>query len=72
MDGVQVGSVAAGDTYTGYSVPNVLVGGVPSIAVCGLAGGTTRLPAGTKIDDPRVYNRALSAQEVKQLYDMGR
>jgi hypothetical protein len=61
VNGVQVGSVAAGSTYTGYTVPDILVSG--SSAVFGQLAAT--------IDDVRTYNRALSAQEVALLYALG-
>jgi hypothetical protein len=62
VDGIQVGSVPAGATYTSYSVPNTLVGGTSS----GFPGYIS-----ATIDDARVYNRALSAAEIKQLSNVG-
>jgi hypothetical protein len=60
IDGVLVGSVAVGPTYAGYSVPNVFVGsGAPGFAL------------NATIDTVCVYNRALSASEVAQLYQLG-
>lgn len=72
-NGVQVGTVAAGDTYTGYTVPNVFINGVTGATL-----SATYLNA--FIDDPRVYTRGLSEAEVallanpvfKPLVSMGR
>ncbi len=73
IDGVSVGSVAAGNSYTGYGSADILIGGKVNYSGsigCG-SGNTTRsyLPSNTKIDDVRVYNRALTGTEVKQLYN---
>src|SRR5436189_3215358 len=70
VDGVVVGSVAAGDTYAAYATPDIFIGGTPGGNPCGAA-ATEQLESGTKVDDARVYNRALSAAEVKQLYHLG-
>ncbi len=73
IDGQLAGSVSAGNSYAGYGSANLLVGGKVNYSGsvgCG-TGNTTRtyLPANTKIDDVRIYNRALSASEVKTLYN---
>jgi hypothetical protein len=56
MNGVEVGSVAAGATYEGYSIPNNFIGGGH-----GYFNGL--------IDDVRIYNRALSAAEIQAIYN---
>lgn len=65
LNGVEVGSVAAGNTFTSYTVPNIFIGGATGNA---FVGGTYMAQS---IDDVRVYNRALSAAEIKQLYQEG-
>jgi hypothetical protein len=62
VDGAPVGTAAIGNTFTGYTGPDILIHGTS-------AGFTGRLNA--KIDDVRIYNRALSTSEVKQLYSLG-
>lgn len=57
-NGVLVSSVAAGNTPTGC---DLFIG----------TAGTSQYFDGT-IDDVRIYDRALSAQEVAQLYAMGK
>ncbi len=66
VNGVEVGSVAAGATYTSYTVPNLLIQGTSGLA--SIAGGYMA----ATIDDVRVYNRALTASEVTALYKLGR
>ncbi len=66
VDGVEVGSVVAGATYTGYTVPNILIEGTSNLV--SISGGYMA----ATIDDVRVYNRALSAAEITQLYNLGR
>ena len=63
QDGVQVGSVAAGDTRTGYTVPNIFVSGTTLFDDLHFIDGT--------IDEVRVYDRALSANEIARLYRIG-
>ena len=58
VNGVEVGSVAAGATYTGYTVPNVYIQGTD---------GTAGYIA-VSIKGVRVHNRALSALEIQRLY----
>lgn len=66
VNGVQVGSIAAGDTYTAYTVPNIFISG---------SGSTNPVLSGTYlnglIDEVRVYNRALGASEITALYNSG-
>jgi prepilin-type N-terminal cleavage/methylation domain-containing protein len=58
VNGVQVGSVAAGATFTGYSSPDFLVGG-----------HTTSLGyLNEVVGNVLLYNRALSAAEIQALY----
>src|SRR3989344_3092088 len=64
VDGVLVGSVTAGNTYTSYSTPKIFINGDIGIV------NRFRYLNG-KIDDVRVYNRALSADEIKRLYKIG-
>lgn len=63
VNGVQVGSVAAGNTYTSYSVANIFLGAPIN------SGSWTYFKG--NLDESRVYNRALTAAEVKQLYLAG-
>lgn len=75
LDGVSIGSIVAGDSYAGYGAPNVMAGGVCSVAhaVCGgVTYDQTYLAANSRLDDFRVYNRALSPAEVLQLYRQGK
>jgi hypothetical protein len=50
------------------------VGGIPTSNDDLIIGGyySTDFLSDSKIDDVRIYNRALSASEVKQLYTAGR
>ena len=64
VDGVLVGSVTAGNTYTSYSTPKIFINGDIGIV------NRFRYLNG-KIDDVRVYNRALSGDEIKRLYKIG-
>jgi hypothetical protein len=70
VDGTEVGSVASGDTYTNYGNQNIFIGSQINTVACGLTAAD--LPANTKIDDVRIYSRALSATEIRQLYNGGR
>jgi RHS repeat-associated protein len=58
IDGVQDGTFPVGATYTGYTVPDIFVGGTNN---SGIALSQT-------VDEFKVYNRALSATEVARLY----
>lgn len=58
VNGVEVGNVAAGATYTGYTVPNVYIQGMLSFAGY----------MAVSITGTRVYNRGVSAAELQQLY----
>jgi len=62
-NGSQVGSA------TSISPPT---GGYVTIGMFGDIGGSEYNPWDGKIDEVRVYNRALSAAEVKRLYNMGK
>lgn len=62
VNGVQVGSVAAGATYTSYNVPNFFIQGATGNVSFG--GGLMS----AMIDDVRLYNRALSSDEISSLY----
>jgi hypothetical protein len=59
VNGAQVGSVAAGNTFASYTSPDILIGGYE--ASDGYFKGL--------IDDVRVYNRALSAAEIQETYN---
>ena len=63
VDGVKMSSTAAASGALATSV-------AASIGGASISGSFTRFFPGT-IDDVRIYNRALSAQEVAQLYAMG-
>jgi hypothetical protein len=67
VNGVQVGSVAAGETFASYDVPNVFINGGTALQVniCGAL-------MADYVDDVRIYNRALGAGEIQQLYTAGR
>jgi hypothetical protein len=60
-NGVQIGSSAQSGAFDSYNTALRI----------GTNGGNGESFLGS-IDDPRVYNRALSASEVKQLYNIGR
>ena len=61
VNGVLVGSVAAGSTYSGYTVPNFFISGnIPNQSWDYFSGS---------IDEVRLYNRALSPAEVSALYN---
>ncbi len=64
VDGVEVGNIAAGNTFTGYTVKNIFVGfgGIGAIANKGLYG---------KIDEVAIYTSALSATRVLAHYSAG-
>lgn len=59
VNGVQVGSVAAGNSYTGYSQPDLMISNNTSNFTGFFSG---------REDDVRFYSRALSASDVTQLY----
>lgn len=61
VNGALVASGAAGNTYTSYTLPNVFAGGA----------GQSKTYLSQKLDDFRVYDRALSASEVLTLYKLG-
>ncbi len=63
VNGVQVGSVSAGNTYTSYTVPNIFMQGQTTTPLN--SGGYGKI----SMDDVRVYSRALSSSEVIQLYN---
>lgn len=67
LDGAQVASNATPSGPITYSTNNTLCIGTEPSATCGV----TQFFSGN-IDEARVYNRALSAAEVKQLYLMGK
>lgn len=62
VNGIQVGSVAAGNTYTAYNAANQFISGRMSPT---LLNGTY---LNGRVNNIMFYNRALSATEVKQLY----
>lgn len=64
LQGVQVGSQAAGTAYTGYTTPRIILAG-DNIANGGQLGAYF---AGT-IYSFAIYNRALTASEVWELYE---
>jgi hypothetical protein len=66
VNGVEVGSVSAGNTYTEYTVPNIFINGTTGLVSFG--GGYSQ----QQIDDVRVWNRDLSVAEIKQLYNIGK
>jgi prepilin-type N-terminal cleavage/methylation domain-containing protein len=59
VNGNEVASIPAGNTYIGYSSPDILIGGNSSHF--GYFKGL--------IDDVRIYNRALSAAEIQAMYN---
>jgi hypothetical protein len=62
MNGIQIGSVASGATSIGYTVPDLFINGKNDLGAVPL-----RYLSGS-IDEVRIYNRALSADEVATLY----
>ena len=69
---IYINGVDVGGTYSG-SGGNISY--VSSIMRLGSRGGADGCPAvylNGALDEFRIYNRALSAQEVKQLYSAGR
>jgi len=66
FDGVEVGSNTIPTGPINYSTANTLCIGTEPGGTCGI----TQFFSGS-IDEVRVYNRALSASEIKQLYLMG-
>jgi len=62
-NGSQVGSTAS------ISPPT---GGYVTIGMFGDIGGSEYNPWDGKIDEVRIYNRALSAEEIKRLYNLGK
>ncbi len=65
VNGVQVGSAAAGNTFAAYLAADIFAQGAPAGPSTG--GGYMQ----SQIDDVRIYNRALSGSEVEQLYMAG-
>jgi hypothetical protein len=65
MNGAEVGTVAAGAPADTFSVPNFFVNGATGIP------STNGYFVDADIDDVRFYNRALSASEANQLYQIG-
>ena len=59
INNIEVGSISAAGTYTGYNVPNILIGG-NSTAIGYMY---------QKLNDIFIYNRALTANEVLQNYN---
>jgi hypothetical protein len=62
------GQLAATNTSVGALAVSTQTGAIG----CATVGSPNHFPFKGTIDDVRVYNRALSAGEVKQLYNMGR
>jgi hypothetical protein len=65
VNGIQVGSVAAGNTHTSYTLPNIFIQGKSNLVSA--SGGYGNI----SIDDVRVYSRALSTGELTRLYNTG-
>ena len=61
VNGVEAGSIAAGNTEADYTVPDIFIGG--SSASFGYFSG--------KIDEVKIYNRSLSASEITDEYLQG-
>ncbi|VVB96495.1 Concanavalin A-like lectin/glucanases superfamily protein [uncultured archaeon] len=61
VNGVEAGSIAAGNTEADYTVPDIFIGG--SSASAGYFSGT--------IDEVKIYNRSLSAGEINNEYLTG-
>ena len=61
VNGSPAGSSAAGDTYTGYSVPNIFINGL-------FPGGSSPLYMSVLIDESRVSNVARSADWIEAEY----
>ncbi|OGG57577.1 hypothetical protein A2853_01780 [Candidatus Kaiserbacteria bacterium RIFCSPHIGHO2_01_FULL_55_17] len=70
---IYINGVDAGGTYTG-SGGSITYSGATTVGASGTAIGQPCAAADFNgvIDDARIYNRALSAQEVLQLYNMSR
>lgn len=62
INGVLSGTALAGNSFTGYTVPNFFIRGYSSSITSKIS---------EDIDDVRVYNRALSGNEVSALYRLG-
>jgi len=68
VDGIQVGN----DLPSGHNVvgtTNVTIGSTCTVVICSSQGTSLFFPG--SIDDVRIYNRALSANEIAQLYVLG-
>lgn len=76
VDGKSVGTNATSGSFNTYAAGgNIMVGGVSggTAATCGggFAAETSHLTSGTKVDDVRVFNVALTANDVASLYNLG-
>ena len=67
IDGIAQSSTSIGTPYSGYSNSYWVIGNYSGAGLLNASSGV--FPG--KIDDVRIYNRALSAQEVQQLYNLG-
>lgn len=65
VNGVEVGTVAAGASYTGYTVPNFFVNGASGVPA------VTGYYYNVDIDEVRMYNRALTPSQILALYQQG-
>jgi len=68
VDGIASGSSAAQTGDLSATTRNLCIGIGDNLTTC--SGGSN--PANALIDDVRIYNRALSASEILQLYNAGR
>jgi len=59
LNGSEIGTVACGNTYTSYSVPNLFVGGNAAVGVYNWLAAL--------VDDVRVYNSGLTASQISDL-----
>lgn len=76
VDGKSVGTNATNGSFNTYAAGgDIMVGGVSggTAATCGggFAAETSHLTSGTRVDDVRVFNAALSANDVASLYQLG-
>jgi hypothetical protein len=70
VDGVLQQTTVFGTSYTGYTNSYFRIGAYEGTAGATPVAGVDGYFPGL-IDDVRVYNRALSAQEIKRLYELG-